>query len=318
MASSSPPYILQDIPGKGKGLLATRPLSPGTLLISEPPLFTTASLTNPNKIESDLAAIVKQLPKPSQRAFLTLHNNSKGQPNPFSNIVRSNGYPLGPSSDVGGIFLETARINHSCRPNCQHAWNEKLQRMQVHVVRRIDEGEEFTLSYILGGPSEERQEHLREYFGFSCACELCSLTGPEKRDSDSRLRKAQELDSKIGDPKRVHLTPVLALRDAHSLRLIYRDEDIHDLRLPRLYYDAFQICGMHSDLARMRVFAQRARETRSICEGEGSEEVQRLRGLEEKPQLFESFGVTRKWKSKEGDFPGGLGEEEFEGWLWRL
>ena len=112
--------------------------------------------------------------------------------------------------------------------------------------------------------------------------------------------------------------PELALRDAHSLRLIYRDEEIHDLRLPRLYYDAFQICGMHSDVARMRFFARRARETRSICEGEASEEVKRLRDLEEKPQLFENFGCTKKWKSGEKDLPRDLGEEEFEGWLWRL
>lgn len=190
--------------------------------------------------------------------------------------------------------------------------------MQVHAVRQIEEGEELTLSYILGGPSDERQEHLREYFDFSCACELCSLTGTEKRDSDARLRKAQELDEKIGDPKRVRLMPELALRDAHALRLIYRDEEIHDLRLPRLYYDAFQICGMHSDVARMTVFARRARETREICEGSGSEEVKRLGELEEKPRGFENFGVTRKWKSGEKDVPRGLGEEEFEGWLWRL
>ncbi|KAK5691710.1 hypothetical protein LTR17_025613 [Elasticomyces elasticus] len=88
-------YRLADIPGKGKGLLATTSLAPGTLLISEAPLFTTESLTNASTIESDLGKLVRSLPKDSQRAFLSLHNNNPG-PEPFSNIIRSNGYPLGP------------------------------------------------------------------------------------------------------------------------------------------------------------------------------------------------------------------------------
>lgn len=64
-----------------------------------------------------------------------------------------------------------------------------------------------------------------------------------------------------------------------------------------------------------------------VCEGEESEEVQNLRALEEKPEGFENWGVTGRWKGGkgEGKMPGrgdGDGEEEenkeFGRWLWRL
>lgn len=287
---------------------------PGELIINEPALFTTESLQNAETIEKDLGTIVKALPKEGQRAFLSLHNNFPGS-NPFSNIIRSNGYPLGPSSDIGGIFPETARINHSCRPNAQHAWNEKLAGMMVHAVREIKEGEELTLSYIVGGPSEERKSNLKNFFNFDCHCELCDLPTDERAKSDERLGKAQQLDEAIGDAKVVRQTPERALEGCHALLQIYQEEQIHDLRLPRLYYDAFQICAMHGDRARAAVFARRARETRIICEGVESTEAERLDVLAQDPTKYENAGVTSKWKSRLSDVPDGTGV--LESWLWR-
>lgn len=82
-------FVLQDVPGKGKGLIATEDLEPGTLILAEKPLFTTESLSDPATIEKDLGSIVRSLPKEGQRSFLSLHNNNPGA-EPFSNIVRSN------------------------------------------------------------------------------------------------------------------------------------------------------------------------------------------------------------------------------------
>ena len=310
----SRPYTLKSIPGKGRGLVASRNITPGELIINEPALFTTESLQNAETIEKDLGAIVKALPKEGQRAFLSLHNNFPG-PSPFSNIIRSNGYPLGPSSDIGGIFVETARINHSCRPNAQHAWNDKLRRMMVHAVREISEGEELTLSYIVGGPSTERKSNLKSFFSFDCHCELCGLPEAELANSDDRLRRAQQLDEAIGDAKVVRQTPERALEDCYALLQIYQEERISDLRLPRLYYDAFQICAMHGDRARASMFASRARETRVICEGAKSTEAERLHLLAQDPTKYENAGVTSKWKTTVTEIPDET--DTFESWLWR-
>ena len=137
-------------------MLATTNPQPGQLLTSEAPLFTTESLTNEPTIENGLGAIVRSLPKESQRAFLSLHNNNPG-PKPFSKFIRSNRYPLGPSSDMECILPVVARINHFCLPNAQHAWNGK-RLMQVHIVRDIPEGQKITLSYTTGGPSDAGED----------------------------------------------------------------------------------------------------------------------------------------------------------------
>lgn len=294
-------FTLESIPSKGKGLIAAKAIPAGTLLISEPPLFTTASLTNADTIEKDLGAIIKGLPKEGQRAFLTLHNNFPGQPNPFSNIIRSNGYPLGPSSEVGGVFPLIARLNHSCRPNAQHAWNDKLQEQTVYAVRDIAAGEELTLSYHNGGPSAERKAALRQFFGFDCACELCGLPAEKLKKSDKRLRDAAKLDEMIGDSERVQLEPADALKDCKELLKIYNVERITDNRLARLYYDAFQICALHSDGARASVFAESTRRARELCEGPDSEEAANMKGFETEPEKFENWGSTKNWASKVAD-----------------
>ena len=309
-------YVLQPVEGKGKGLIATRAIKPGELILSEPPLFTTASLSNPATFEKDLGAIVKGLSKEGQRAFLSLHNNNPGA-NPFSNIVRSNGYPLGPNSEVGAIFPLVARLNHACRPNAQHAWNEARGIEVVHAVRDIQEGEELTLSYLAGGPSTERQGRLKEYFGFDCTCEACSLPAEELEASDARLRRAQKLDEAIGDPRRVRHLPERALADCKALLNIYQEEGIFDLRLPRLYYDAFQIAAMHADAARASVFAKLGADARIVCEGEESEEVKSMKALQAKPASFDNWAATKKWKSNLEDVPKDSGSEAYEKWLWK-
>ncbi|KAH8664377.1 hypothetical protein BX600DRAFT_512419 [Xylariales sp. PMI_506] len=295
-------FTIEAIPSKGKGLVAQKPIPAGTLLISEPPLFTTATLTNPATFEKDLGAIIRALPKEGQRAFLSLHNNFPGQPNPFSNIVRSNGYPLGPNSDAGGLFPLIARMNHSCRANAQHSWNEGRSAQTVYAVRDIAPGEELTLSYHNGGPSSERRAALKQFFGFDCACEGgCALPAAELAASDARLRQAEVLDERIGDPRRARQQPAEALGFCRELRAVHEAEGVADLRAARLYYDAFQICAMHGDGARAAVFAESARKAREVCQGVDHEEVEALRKLEREPQSFDNWAATKRWASDVGE-----------------
>ena len=306
---------LENLPGKGKGLIASQPISPGTCIISESPLFTTSQIQS-SDVERELARIVKSLPRESQRSFLTLHNNTPGR-EPFTNIMRTNAYPLGPSSSDGGIFPWVARINHSCLANTQQAWNTKLQQETVYAVRRIEKGDEITIGYSIGGTSAERKQKLKEHFGFSCTCELCSLSGADAQKSDARQLKAAELDSQIGDPKRVKLTPEKALVDCRQLLNLYQENGIADTRIPRLYYDAFQICIMHSDQARGRVFAKRCAKARRLCEGPDSADAAEMEGFAVKPASHDSFGGTVKWKLGPEKVPSDFDDEAFEKWLWR-
>ena len=325
MAPTNPPeqptatpttlYKLQAIPGKGKALVATQLITPGTQIISEPPLITTAVIKSSDTIEKDLASHLRTLPKDSQRAFLSLHNNYPGK-NPLQNIIRSNGYPMGPSSDVGGVFENISRINHSCMPNAVQAWNKQRAEETVYAVREISEGTEITLSYHAGGPSKDRKALLKDNFGFDCACELCALPPDELKESDERLVKAQKLDAEIGNSSTVKTAPTKVLRSCKALKEIFDQEGIKDDRVARLWYDCFQVCNFHSDEARASVFLQRYCDAKALSSGADGSEVLEMKDFVKDPKKHDTYGLKRTWKSTVSSVPKDLSQDQFEKWVW--
>jgi hypothetical protein len=136
-----------------------------------------------------IAKKLKQVSKDNQRAFLALHNNFRDSLGPFIGIAKTNVLPLGPHATDGGLFLQASRINHACLPNCQHAWNASVSEETIHAVRDIVKGEEITISYSDGSPSNIRREQLLRNFGFKCTFSLCSLPATERMRSDDRLKE---------------------------------------------------------------------------------------------------------------------------------
>jgi hypothetical protein len=316
MKSETDLWRLETIPGKGKGLIASKDIVPGTLILSDAPLLKTDVITSMETVERDLARALKALPKGHQRAFLSLHNNYPGK-NPLSNIIRSNGYPLGPGSDVGGVFPNLSRVNHSCKPNAKHSWNPTLGMYVVYTIRPVSRDQEITVSYLSGGDSKQRQAELKDNFGFTCTCELCSLPAAELRASDNRLIRAESLNQTIGNAESVRYFPAKALRNCVNLRDIYATEGVVDDRLPNLYYDCFQINNMHGDQARASAFARKYCEEKRVAEGPDSVNVLEMMPFVEDPSKDGSFGSTNDWKSSVSDIPKDLDAASFERWLWR-
>lgn len=314
-------WDVREIPGKGLGLIALQNIRPGTPILSETPLITTDSITtlSPTKTEFEIAEALAALPREQQEAYHSLHNNhaDTDPAHPLAGIVRSNVYPLGINSRVGGVFRYISRINHSCRPNAIQYWNQLLRRETVYCVSPISSGEEITLSYYLGGSSTTRQQVLQEQFGFLCRCELCSLPPERLAISDARLQRAQELDSMIGDPDRCFREPDVVMAACSELFEIYELEVVRDGRLARLFYDAFQLCNMHGDLARSKCFADLYYEAKITSEGPGSLNALEMLAFCRSPQSHSSFGVTTNWKSGIKDRPEGLNVFGFRSWLWR-
>lgn len=308
---------MEALPGKGLALVAAQNISKGTRILSEKPLFTFPSAgPNIEEIEQVVTHKLKALPRDDQRAVLSLHNNFRGRANPFIGIVKTNGIPLGPGATEGGLFLETARINHACLPNSQHTWNANIEQETVHAVKDIGQGEEITIMYT-NGPSESRQRRLKNAFGFECTCDLCRLPEADRLASDRRLEEIQRLDAFLSDGHRLIASPESCLQDAHTLLRLLEAEVITDARLARLYYDAIQVAIAHEDKARGKVFAERAYATRLCCEGEDSPETLKTRDLAANPARHPSFGLSQKWKQSEKLVPTSLKSEDFEAWLWR-
>ncbi len=303
---------------KGKGLVARFNIAKGTRILYEKPLFTTPILSPISLMEGSTVTKLKALSKTQQRQFLSLHNNFPGK-HPFGGIVKTNALPCGPNSVIGGIYPTICLINHSCLPNAHNSWNDDTKCETIHAIRFINAGEEITISYDKGGPSDSRRTYLKDTFGFDCTCSLCSLSLPELQISDARRLQIQHLDDAIGDPDRVMKKPDDCLKDCRSLLQVLKEEydGSAGASIARLYYDAFQISITHGDQARASVFAERGYKSRVICEGEDSPETRTVKNLWKNPAGHRNFGASTRWKTAKGLVPKGLDIAAFEKWLWR-
>lgn len=311
-------FDIQPVPAKGKGIVARFNIAQGKRILCERPLFTNPNLSLLSAMEGNIATKLKALSKTEQRQFLSLHNNFPGK-YPFSGIVRTNALPCGPGSAIGGVYPTICLINHSCLPNAHNSWNSETKCETIHAIRYIKAGEEITISYDQGGPSESRHAHLKEAFGFDCNCALCSLPPADLQTSDARRLQIQNLDRTIGDPERVMNKPDACLADCYLLLQVLKEEYEGDAGalIARLYYDAFQISITHGDQARASVFAERGYRSRVMCEGEDNPETRKTKDLMENPAAHRNFGASMRWKTAKTLVPKGLDTGEFEQWLWR-
>ncbi|RYP23565.1 hypothetical protein DL765_001079 [Monosporascus sp. GIB2] len=311
-------FELVALPGKGQGLVAKSSIPKGTRILSETPLFTVPNMSA-EMLEVAVRPKLKSLTKEEQRQFLALHNNFPGK-YPFAGIVKTNALPCGSGAVVGGVYPTICRINHSCLSNCHNNWNGDLELETIHAIKDICAGEEITIDYSDGGPSDTRRAKLRQSFGFDCDCVVCSLPPAELKASDDRRRRIQALDEAVGNPSRMMSNPAASLADCFALLRVLEEEYPHTTSAlaSRLYYDAFQIAVAHGDRARGKVFAERAYKARVVMEGEDSPETKKMKALSLNPSSHSSFGISSmKWKGPKKFNPDELNDAELEKWLWR-
>ncbi|PFH37806.1 putative histone lysine methyltransferase, SET [Besnoitia besnoiti] len=77
----------------------------------------------------------------------------------------------------GGVYTLHACLNHSCEPNCAVAsWGQEGEgsTLTVSTRRRVDAGEELTVSYVDETlPAARRRQLLHATYGFLCSCSRC-------------------------------------------------------------------------------------------------------------------------------------------------
>lgn len=313
-------YVLQEVHGKGRGAVAITKIAKGTRIHSESPLLRVPRYANKDELGTALSEGMSALSDDQRQAFFALYNAFEDEQTPAHGIVRTNALPLGGDARMAGIFLEASRINHSCMQNARHAWNEDLQRLNIHAIRDIDKGEEITTMYIAERTNRAaRQFTLQRDFRFTCACQLCSLPEPQRSLSDARLDEMVLLDRSVNDGRQIATSPLQALHDARELLRLYEEElgGIDDGTVPSAYYDAFEIAILNSDMARAAVFVGRAATARAVMEGEDSPAVRRGRELARDPSQHRYYGCSARWATSISDVPSGLSAEEFSAWLWR-
>ena len=189
-SSCQAPFILKNIPGKGQGLIASRPIVTGELVLSEAPLITQRRpVTN-----ATILATLSYLTDTDQRRYFALANAWRGVHPPPLGIFTTNCLPCGDNDQSRGlsagsaaIFLLGSRFNSSCEPNINNYWNENLGEITFWAVRDIAEGEELCICY--GNPlgtRADRRRKLEAAFRFVCNCVACARDSAALESSDDR------------------------------------------------------------------------------------------------------------------------------------
>ena len=139
------------------------------------------------------------------------------------------------------------------------------------------------------------------------------------QESDRRLDEIFRLHGLIGRGGAMGIlsAPPRKLRYVDEQICLYNEQGPNDAGLPRAFLDAAQIAIANGDLARARIFAERAVLGWIVQEGDDSPKVLQNRALSDDPSKHELFGLSVRWKTAVDSIPQVLDSKEFEDWPWR-
>ena len=175
-------YKVVEIAGKGRGLVASRTLEIGELVVSEQRFLKLSSGS-----EYDLSSFCHLETKVQEKLMNlscpTRFGDSEATPAEIlqmkflTNCISGNPDNKKPADSA--VFETIAMINHSCIPNV--AWfteEEDVARKEVRVCKRIEKGEEIVASYIDLSQlplRQQRRDMLMPTWNFLCRLSHSSL-----------------------------------------------------------------------------------------------------------------------------------------------
>ena len=318
--TANPMYALQNVQGKGQGLIAMENIAKGTRILSEEPIITALAGESDSQKLMSIYQQFDTLSEHQRRAFLSLYNihGDMDDPGRYLGIFLMNCLPCG-AHKRKGIFLEACRINHDCDNNAQEAWNENIKRHTVHALRDIREGEEITIYYLgFHKNHKARNRALQAEFGFTCSCGLCSLPPEQGQKSDGRLDEINHLDDLIrrDSKENMLLSPLQSFRYVDQLVRLYSKQGLDNAGLPRAFLEAARIAIANSDLARGYILAERAVSGWRTILGDDSMEVIEHEHMLRNLSQHELYGCSENWRTAVHEAPSVL-DPGFEDWLWK-
>ena len=188
-------YRLMQIPGKGIGMVSSKIIKAGTLIVEEEPLLS-LNLSENGDLEGyfDKDACEFQCPSLTQtlsrltdaelKIVFSLSDSwtKNGKKSSFG-IIKTNSFI---SRSSVAVYPTISRINHSCRPNCVHYY--VANGFAVRAIEDICPDQEITISYLSPVQRQQfdstfnRQKILQDEFGFLCLCNVC-VSGDDLDDS---------------------------------------------------------------------------------------------------------------------------------------
>jgi len=265
-------FRIGPIEGKGLGVIAGRSFACGELVIAEKPVF---------RFKSDDTTVIRQqrldaLPRHEQDAVMALHDSfaAENDGKTLEGIVRTNAQNCDDNNLDMMVCLTICRFNHSCEPNCELSWDDKLKEHHVYAATAIKPGEELCICFVnIIAPAVQRQGDLRLRFGFQCACSLCDQgSNPASDGRRSRLQElGQQLEMEGPDD------PEDGLAIIGDMLRLYGKEGIHSQSLKcQACYAASHLLMMLEDVEGATKWAKEAHQFSIKCRGRNHAETRAL------------------------------------------
>ncbi|KAI1407611.1 SET domain-containing protein [Hypoxylon sp. FL1857] len=244
--SIGPAYEVIDIPGKGKGVVATRRIKRAEPIMADWAALV-VDLNFPTSVKRAqgyrlLHVAVDQLSDPDR--VLLLARNNVFSADIVEDVLRTNAFSFTLAGETHmALYPKVARVNHACRPNAFIRFTPSSLAVSIVALKDIEPGEEITITYVpMGKTREERQAGLLKW-GFNCTCSLCTASKAERAASDYRREKIKQLRQEVmraveawDGTKAVRLThEVLELMQAEELAPLYASQ--YEI-MARLYWKA--------------------------------------------------------------------------------
>jgi len=257
---SCPPYKVVRQEGRGRGLVATRKLGVGEVVLGEIPLMVIDSQDSEvatevfrvewGEVEEEQRRLVLQLFDPVRDS---LKQEQEEEVVRAQRIFAANSMQV---CEVGALYSPTegalyhhiSLLNHSCIPNAVWSWSKgEYRRKVVRTMRVVGKGEELLVNYLDMeafnlGAREDRRAALLDKFGFICRCSECGLEGRELETNEERRREvvtnlaAVKAFMETFDEK----STVAALRLGTSTVQVVKELGLV-LELPRILLNMYQV-----------------------------------------------------------------------------
>lgn len=197
------PFQQTEISVKGQGLIASRDITEGSCVLCEAPLlfvpgvdFTASNIVKASmKLDRMALQVLFGLCSFLSPAQKMVYEEQLGLAFNDINPRRQRLLATFVVNQLGGrIYLKGSRINHSCTPNLEYAWNAKINRGTFYAIHEIKEGDELTISYICGAnwTKDRRQDALKSW-GFICSCPACQDTVESRVYEEVRAKRRSDL-----------------------------------------------------------------------------------------------------------------------------
>ncbi|BFU24358.1 hypothetical protein EHI8A_206130 [Entamoeba histolytica HM-1:IMSS-B] len=197
-------WVMEDIPGKGRGVICCRPIKAGELVFKERASILYIGPETKDENKDSTFELIKKVYEGNATAtpsFVAQLAQNPSRENEFENHVqwmfnefKNNSYQFKYEvvldelrkivngihtnsfsldfQEGFGVFMGCSLVNHSCSENM--GWHTVGDTMYYTALKDIEVGTELTISYSFPNVNSKRIRYYHDYYGFDCDCVLCT------------------------------------------------------------------------------------------------------------------------------------------------